>query len=569
MSIAFRGSGSGASNNQGGSEPAEFPVWKRTKLVQTAGTVAVQLTPSDTSIAESAFGLVPLELTDGDNELGLTLTDAGRINLPQGEYVIQAGVIVQNASTVQAKSKLHFGLATSLETLTSRIGESNEFVMAPRSPSHVIKFQQTFRVTATDPEDLTEIQVFSLGGQAQQRAASHTAALTINFSGAEVEIFQITAEGRLGPRGAVGPKGDTGDPGTAGAKGDTGAAGPAGSRGLPGADGAQGATGPAGPQGPQGEKGEKGDPGSGGDGAALPAGAAQNQILRQGASEAGWDYEGYNLDLLTEATNNRPGGVGLCSQHCIATLNGDQTLNINFANIAALNAVSRGEFVITKDGSGALTVNIVTESGSPNVIVGGAFNNVTSFTLASKSSVMLHFGVTGRLIAVGPIRATAVGSFSVPELTAFTGSLANDTAIAIGSGSDTFRTTLQAIRSFFHPPAPTFRRYLAVRPEASGATFGAGDFISATRAVNSESSVITLPTFTGNQYLAVLLPQSHGAPSVFRERLSQLNFAHTLYALGGTITIAGVNYTAYRYGESATVATVVFDGLSGQEWVLS
>ena len=208
-------------------------------------------------------------------------------------------------------------------------------------------------------------------------------------------------------------------------------------------------------------------------------------------------------------------------------------------------------------------------TGSTDVVVGGSLNNVTSFSLSTKSSIILHFGVTGRLIAVGPIKDVVAGAFAIPDLTAFTGTLANGTEVAIGSGGSTFKTTLQAIRNFFHPPAAVYRRYLAIKPEADGATIGASDFIHATRGATSQSSTITMPTFTGNHYLAVLLPQDHGAPSTFRERNSLLNFAHTLYLQSGVIRLSNINYLEYRYGSSATVASVVTDVLSGQEWVLS
>ena len=98
----------------------------------------------------------------------------------------------------------------------------------------------------------------------------------------------------------------------------------------------------------------------------MPAGGAEEQIIRRGSSAAGWTYEGYENDLVTTATPNRVGGVNLCSKHLVCTYNGDQTLTLTFPTVNTISEAGRGQFIITKDGSGTLMVNIVT-TGSMNV----------------------------------------------------------------------------------------------------------------------------------------------------------------------------------------------------------
>ena len=139
----------------------------------------------------------------------------------------------------------------------------------------------------------------------------------------------------------------------------------------------------------------------------LPAGGTQEQVVRHDGTQALWGYPGFKHVLVTQDATPLDGGPDLIDAHYVATHNADQTVTITFANLAALNDLKRGSFVFTKDSDqGTLAVNVVTtdNGGGSDIAIGGAFDNVTGFTLQPHESVELHVAPLGRLIAVGGIR---------------------------------------------------------------------------------------------------------------------------------------------------------------------
>lgn len=91
------------------------------------------------------------------------------------------------------------------------------------------------------------------------------------------------------------------------------------------------------------------------------------------------------------------------------------------------------------------------------------------------------------------------------------------------------------------PPPASHTRYWA---RSADTTFTAGEFTSATTGRSFTTDRITQPTWTGNEYIALAVPNDTG--DITRIEIDNQNQTGAFQRVTGTITISGVAYKVWR-----------------------